>query len=94
MWMGCGHASEGGDGVGAHDLRGDEEVDAVDQAAGEQGGVEARAGFGEQGEDAFFAELVQDLVERDAAGLGRAELRRGRRGLRSSCDAGLVCWRR
>ena len=45
---GAGHAFEGGDRVGAHDLRGDEEVDAVDQAAGEQGGVEAGAGFGEE----------------------------------------------
>ena len=59
---GGGHAFEGGDGVGAHDLRGDEEVDAVDVAAGEQGGVEAGAGFGEQGEDVFLAEQVEDFA--------------------------------
>ena len=51
--MGTAMSLEGGDGVRAHDLRGDEEVDAVDEVGGEQGGVEAGAGFGEQGEDAF-----------------------------------------
>ena len=37
-------------------------MDAVDEAAGKQGGVEARAGFGEEREDAFCAELVEDLA--------------------------------
>ena len=60
---GGGDAFEGGDGVRAHDLRGDEEVDAVDVSAGEQGGVEAGAGFGEEGEDVFLAELVEDFAE-------------------------------
>ena len=73
MRMELGHAFEGGDGVGAHDLRGDEEVEAVDQAAGEQGGVETRSGFGEEGEDAFFAEFVEDFVERDAACICRKD---------------------
>ena len=54
-----GHAAEGGDGVGAHELRRDEEMHAVDESCGEQSGVEARAGFGENGKDAFFAELVE-----------------------------------
>ena len=54
-------------------------MDAVNQAGGEQGGVEARAGLGEQGEDAFFAELVQDLAERDAAGSIRRRLVAGAR---------------
>jgi hypothetical protein len=67
---GVGHAAEGGDGVGAHDLRGDEEMDAVDEAGGQQSGVEARAGLGEQGQDAFFAELVEHLAEGHAAGFG------------------------
>jgi len=49
------HPAEGGDGVGAHDLRGNEEMDAVDEAGGEESCVEARAGFGQEGEDAFFA---------------------------------------
>ena len=36
-------------------------MEAVDEAGGEEGRVEARAGFSEQGEDAFFAELVEEL---------------------------------
>ena len=59
-----------GDRIGAHDLRRDEQVDAVDEAGGEQGRVEARAGFGEQREDAFFAELIEDLAQGNAAGFG------------------------
>ena len=38
----------------------DEEMDAVDEVLGEEGGVEAGAGFGEEGEDAFGAEMVED----------------------------------
>ncbi len=71
---GAGEAFEGGDGVGAHDLRADEDVDAVDQAGGEQGGVEAGAGFGEQGENAFAAEHVEDGAERYSAGFGGKDL--------------------
>ena len=56
---------EGGDGVGAHDLRRNEQVQAVDEAGGEESGVEARAGFSEEGENAFFAEFVENLLERD-----------------------------
>ncbi len=52
---GGGHSFEGGDGVGAHDLGGDEEVDAVDEVGGEESRVEAGAGFGEEAQDAFFA---------------------------------------
>ncbi len=55
-------------------------MDAVDHAAGEEGGVEARAGFGEQGEDAFLAEFVEDGADGDAALLRLGELLRGRRG--------------
>ena len=56
-----------GDRVGAHDLRRDEQVHAVDQAGGQQRRVEARAGFGDQREDAFLAELIENLAEGDAA---------------------------
>jgi hypothetical protein len=89
MLDGVGHAAEGGDGVGAHDLRGDEEVDAVDEAGGEQSGVEARAGFGEQGENAFFAELVEDFGERDAARFGGQDFDADA-ALLELLDAGLV----
>jgi hypothetical protein len=58
---GVGHAAEGRDGVGAHDLRGDEQVYTVDESCGEQRGVETSAGFGEQGQDAFFAEFVENV---------------------------------
>ena len=49
------HSAEGRHGIGAHDLRGDEEVDAIYQSAGQQGCIQPRAGFSEQGEDAFLA---------------------------------------
>jgi len=45
-------------------------VKAVDEAGGEEGGVEARAGFSEESEDAFFAEFVEHFFERDAACVG------------------------
>ena len=39
-------------------------MEAVDEAGGKERCVEARAGFGEEGEDAFFAELVEALSGR------------------------------
>jgi len=70
---------EGGNGVGAHDLRRNEEVKAVDEAGGEEGGVEARAGFSEESEDAFFAEFVEHFFERTRPASAEGP-RRGRRG--------------
>ena len=82
----AGQAFEGGDGVGAHDLRRDEEVKAIDEAGGEEGGVEARAGFGEESEDAFFAKFQEDWGPKsEHANPSAAHV-----GLSQSCGSGVV----
>lgn len=68
---GFGHAVEGRDCVRAHDLRRDEEMDAVDHPAGEQSGVQAGSGFGEDREDVFFAEFVEKFVQWNSICFGR-----------------------
>src|SRR5580698_5992052 len=55
----AGQAAEGRHCVGAHDLRRDEDMNAVDKADGEKSCVEARAGLSEEGQDAFFAQFVE-----------------------------------
>ena len=68
-----GEAFEGGDGVRAHNLRADEKMDAIDEVGGEEGCVEARAGLGEEGEDAFVSKFVEEKAQRHAARFGGEE---------------------
>jgi len=70
MRMALAIAFEGGHGVGTHDLRGDEEMDAVHQTSGQQCGVQPRACLDEQGQDSLFASLSSNLAQRDAACFG------------------------
>jgi hypothetical protein len=51
---------ESGDGVGAYDLGGNEEVDAIDHAGREEGGVEAGSSFGEDGKNACLSKFVEE----------------------------------
>ena len=52
-------------GVSAHDLRRDKELETIDEVLGKECGVEAGSGFGEEGENAFGAEMVEDAVKRN-----------------------------
>jgi hypothetical protein len=67
---GPGHPFKGGHGVGTHDLRGDEEVNAIDEVFRQHCGIETGTGFSEKVEDAFGAEFVEDFAERDSPAFG------------------------
>ena len=64
-------AFEGGNGVGAHDLGRNEEVEAVDEADGEEGRVEPSTRLSEKREDAFLAKFVENFLERNPACIRR-----------------------
>ena len=68
------HAAEGRHGVGAHDLRRNEEVNAVHQPARQQSRIQPRAGLGQQRQNALLAQYIQHLTKRNAASLGSQNL--------------------
>ena len=69
----CGKKLESGNRPGAHDLRRDKELHTIDDVFGDKSGVEARAGFSEERENALCAELVENLGERNAAAICRKD---------------------
>lgn len=73
IWDGYGlmHISEGRESAGAHDLGRDKTLEAIDKIGVEQGGIEVRTGFGEEGEDVLGAQAIEH------GGKGKAVLMSG-----------------
>ena len=85
----AGHAFEGGNGVGTHDLRRDEEMNAVDHAAGKKAVLRRVPVSVSRVRMPSSPSLSSNFVERNAAGIRRENFDADAAGLKIA-DAGFV----